>query len=203
MPCHRRLPGAARPFPCCSYWGEALVAGMSHKKESAEECCSACRAYQPVKEKDMMTCNGGRLVVLQPAAAPCTSPNGGVHGGCLPGHAIFAFRIGPSSYPAPRQRATLLARVPDQRHSPRCMPARRAAYSRFARVSRLPAVWVYCGDAGLCGDHHKECWLKHLAHPYGTAPAKEGPDVGWTTGIMVPRAETKPSVREGGELNCS
>ncbi|KAL4419070.1 hypothetical protein ABPG77_010349, partial [Micractinium sp. CCAP 211/92] len=97
------------------YWGEALVAGMSHKNESAEECCNSCRAYQPVKEKDMMTCN----------------------------------------------------------------------------------VWVYCGDAGLCGDHHKECWLKHLAHPYGTAPAKEGPDVGWTTGIMVPRAETKPS--DGGE----
>lgn len=58
-------------------------------------------------------------------------------------------------------------------------------------------MWVYCGDQGLCGEHHKECWLKHLAHPYGTAPAKEGPDVGWTTGIMVPRAETKPTVGAG------
>lgn len=46
---------------CCSYWGEALVGGMSHKKESAEECCAACRSYQPVKERDMMTCNGGRV----------------------------------------------------------------------------------------------------------------------------------------------
>lgn len=54
-------PAGCCPLPCCSYWGEALVAGMSHRKESAEECCSACRAYQPVKEKDMMTCNGGRL----------------------------------------------------------------------------------------------------------------------------------------------
>lgn len=58
-------------------------------------------------------------------------------------------------------------------------------------------VWVYCADATLCGKLHKECWLKHLAHPYGTAPAKEGPDVGWTTGIMVPKTETPAG--EGGK----
>lgn len=49
----------ARPS-ACSYWGEALVSGMGNKKESAEECCAACRSYQPLKERDMMTCNGGR-----------------------------------------------------------------------------------------------------------------------------------------------
>jgi hypothetical protein len=58
-----------------------------------------------------------------------------------------------------------------------------------------PAVWVYCGDQQLCGAHHKECWLKHLAHPYGTAPAKEGPEVGWTTGILTPRDD---SAADGG-----
>ncbi|KAI3431793.1 hypothetical protein D9Q98_010546 [Chlorella vulgaris] len=51
-------------------------------------------------------------------------------------------------------------------------------------------VWVYCGNKTLCGAHHKECWLKHLAHPYGTAPAKEGPEVGWTTGILTPQDDS-------------
>ena len=59
-------------------------------------------------------------------------------------------------------------------HSLPALPYRRTA----------AAVWVYCEDKALCGVHHEECWLKHLAHPHGTAPAKTGPDVGWTTGIL-------------------
>lgn len=27
--------------------------------------------------------------------------------------------------------------------------------------------------------------LQHLAHPSAVAPAKQGPDVGWTTGLMA------------------
>lgn len=49
-------------------------------------------------------------------------------------------------------------------------------------------VWVYCGDKELCGtSSYKQCWLKHVAHPDGTSPSKQGPDVGWTTGLMKPR----------------
>ena len=48
-------------------------------------------------------------------------------------------------------------------------------------------VWVYCADKTLCGSYHKQCWLKHLAHPDGTAASNEGPTVGWTTGLMQPR----------------
>lgn len=57
-------------------------------------------------------------------------------------------------------------------------------------------VWVYCEDPQLCGDHYKECWLKHLAHPDATAPAKEGPDVGWTTGLMSQHSDDA-SLAEG------
>jgi hypothetical protein len=69
----------------------------------------------------------------------------------------------------------------------------------FAPPCARLAVWVYCGNKTLCGAHHKECWLKHLAHPYGTAPAKEGPEVGWTTGILTPQDDSAA----GGEGVCS
>ena len=44
-------------------------------------------------------------------------------------------------------------------------------------------VWVYCGDEDLCKTKYKQCWLKYLPHPSATAPANEGPTVGWTAGI--------------------
>lgn len=48
------------------------------------------------------------------------------------------------------------------------------------------AVWVFCEDPQLCGEHHKECWLKHRPHPDGANAAPAGPTVGWTTGLMSP-----------------
>jgi hypothetical protein len=45
-------------------------------------------------------------------------------------------------------------------------------------------VWVWCGDAALCGAQHRECWLKHLAHPSVARPMREGAGVGWTSGIV-------------------
>lgn len=59
-------------------------------------------------------------------------------------------------------------------------------------------VWVYCEDPKLCGAHYRECWLKHLAHPSAVAPAKEGPDVGWTTGLMAEVADSTSSVEAVG-----
>ncbi|KAL4519320.1 hypothetical protein Ndes2526A_g00413 [Nannochloris sp. 'desiccata'] len=59
-------------------------------------------------------------------------------------------------------------------------------------------LWVYCEDKELCGStYYKQCWLKHLAHPDGTAPTKQGPDVGWTTGLMQPRGIR---VEENGDI---
>eukprot|EP00887_Chlorella_sp_A99_P000442 scaffold17.g442.t1 len=102
------LPASCNALPHTDYWGDALVWGNTHRKESAGECCRACQEHKPpTNDQDAMECN----------------------------------------------------------------------------------VWVYCGDKALCGAHHKECWLKHLAHPLGTAPAKEGPDVGWTTGVFAARQE--------------
>lgn len=46
-------------------------------------------------------------------------------------------------------------------------------------------VWVWCADAVLCGTHHKECWLKHLPRAETALPSSQGPDVGWTTGVMA------------------
>lgn len=43
-------------------------------------------------------------------------------------------------------------------------------------------VWVWCGDEHACGKQYRECWLKHLAHPEGAAPARQGPDCPWTSG---------------------
>lgn len=36
--------------------------------------------------------------------------------------------------------------------------------------------------------------VQHLAHPSAVAPAKEGPDVGWTTGLMAEVADSTSSV---------
>ncbi|GAB4823622.1 hypothetical protein N2152v2_010668 [Parachlorella kessleri] len=52
-------------------------------------------------------------------------------------------------------------------------------------------IWVYCENPQLCGGHHKECWLKHMAHPEASRPAHEGPNVGWTTGFMVSPEDAK------------
>lgn len=46
-------------------------------------------------------------------------------------------------------------------------------------------VWVYCESPTLCKDQYRECWLKHLAHPDAASPSNEGPEVGWTTGLMT------------------
>jgi len=45
-------------------------------------------------------------------------------------------------------------------------------------------VFVYCGDASRCGDRHKQCWLKHMAHPEASKPAKQGDAVYWTSGTL-------------------
>ncbi len=29
-----------------------------------------------------------------------------------------------------------------------------------------------------------ECWLKHLVHPHASKPARQGPEVKWTSGIL-------------------
>uniref|UniRef100_A0A383W4V9 Apple domain-containing protein n=1 Tax=Tetradesmus obliquus TaxID=3088 RepID=A0A383W4V9_TETOB len=50
-------------------------------------------------------------------------------------------------------------------------------------------VWVWCGIKESCGGQYRECWLKHLVHPRATKPAREGPEVGWTSGIVGPDAE--------------
>jgi hypothetical protein len=75
----------------------------------------------------------------------------------------------------------------------RCSAAQHAAGAAPSHTARHlslpPPVWVWCGDPKLCGSLLNDCWLKHLAHPWGTAPAKEGADVGWTTGIMTPKVE--------------
>jgi len=55
-------------------------------------------------------------------------------------------------------------------------------------------VWVYCGDEELCKTKYKQCWLKYLAHPSATAPANEGPTVGWTAGIRKQVGETEEEV---------
>eukprot|EP00775_Hariotina_reticulata_P010145 gene10145-10303_t len=49
----------------------------------------------------------------------------------------------------------------------------------------------------LCGHQYHECWLKYLVHPHATKPAREGSDVGWTSGIVGPEAEKV--VEEKGE----
>jgi hydroxyproline O-arabinosyltransferase len=46
-------------------------------------------------------------------------------------------------------------------------------------------VWVFCEDKKLCGAQFGECWIKHLAHPEAVNPSAEGPNVGYTTGILT------------------
>ena len=45
-------------------------------------------------------------------------------------------------------------------------------------------VWVWCGNKDLCGEHYRECWLKHLPHPERASPSNQGPQVGWMTGFV-------------------
>ena len=130
----------------------------------------------------------------------------GVHAACLPATAAAGGAASVGCLPAPRARAAaavvLLCLACCRRHPlpPAPGPHHLAATTPLtaARKRTAPAhctaVWVYCGDKALCGAHHKECWLKHLAHPYGTAPAKEGPDVGWTTGILAAKDEAAADV---------
>ena len=60
-------------------------------------------------------------------------------------------------------------------------------------------VWVYCGDKIRCGSQYRQCWLKYLAHPEGTAPAAEGPEVGWTTGLMTSSGEEEDVAMDPNE----
>ena len=182
--------GAARPAPPCrSFWGDALIWGFNNKKDSAEACCNACSSYKPTPDKDGMDCNGecvrrrgqGQSAVLL-AAAPALIflSLGGL--GAAPRCLAWTVAAG---------AVKRVAIVPPADWQLWRLPTGWSECTApvLPRVPR-PAVWVYCEDKGLCGEHHKECWLKHLAHPYGTAPAKEGPDVGWTTGILTPPEET-------------
>lgn len=59
-------------------------------------------------------------------------------------------------------------------------------------------VWVFCEDKKICGARYGECWLKHLAHPDGVAP-REGPDIGYTSGILHPPAVKGAAVATGGD----
>jgi len=43
-------------------------------------------------------------------------------------------------------------------------------------------VWVWCGDAALCGPSTGQCWLKHLPWPEAVNP-RVGADVPWTSGL--------------------
>ena len=66
-----------------------------------------------------------------------------------------------------------------QQHSPIHLPplqVRKVAQRQSRRPTgevvrpeegqQLPCnVWVFCGDAGLCGQQYRECWLKRLAYP--------------------------------------
>ncbi|KXZ44208.1 hypothetical protein GPECTOR_71g569 [Gonium pectorale] len=45
-------------------------------------------------------------------------------------------------------------------------------------------VWVFCGDENKCGGQYQQCWLKHLAHPEASKPARQGPAVFWTSGTI-------------------
>ena len=159
------------------YWGEALVAGAANKKATAAKCCASCRLYTPEASKDMMSCNGvwggggGGGVQHQPPV-------------CL---ACAVGRPGMCPRPGRRRTGTLAGQ-----------PGLRSLHPTPRPGARPPAVWVWCGDAQLCGSYHQDCWLKHLAHPYGTAPARVGPDVGWTTGIMTPKPDPAAlGVRQG------
>lgn len=64
-----------------------------------------------------------------------------------------------------------------------------------ARRASLPAHRLPCAAASLqlpvsSTPAAAACPLspaaQHLAHPSAVAPAKQGPDVGWTTGILAP-----------------
>lgn len=52
-------------LPCAatriSFWGDALVWGNRHKKDSAQECAAACVAHKPpADDPDGMDCNSER-----------------------------------------------------------------------------------------------------------------------------------------------
>lgn len=89
------------PMPNTELWGDVVLWGDKHKVNSAEECCEACKKFQP-KGSDEDDCN----------------------------------------------------------------------------------VWVFCGDKTACGEQYGQCWLKHLVRPEATKPARSGPDVYWTSGII-------------------
>ena len=76
------------------------------------------------------------------------------------------------------------------------MPAPAASHLRLPRSSPLHAP-----PTRLPPTHATQ----HLAHPSAVAPAKQGPDVGWTTGILVPLVEqTNPEepVRWGAQAKA-
>lgn len=45
--------------PNTELWGDVVVSGSMLKKDSAGECCEACKAVKP-KSEDDLDCNGGR-----------------------------------------------------------------------------------------------------------------------------------------------
>jgi hypothetical protein len=45
--------------PNTELWGDVVVSGSMLKKDSAGECCEACKAVKP-KNEDDLDCNGGR-----------------------------------------------------------------------------------------------------------------------------------------------
>mmetsp|Transcript_36561 Transcript_36561/g.92332 ORF Transcript_36561/g.92332 Transcript_36561/m.92332 type:complete len:560 (-) Transcript_36561:275-1954(-) len=57
-------------------------------------------------------------------------------------------------------------------------------------------VWVWCGDEVKCKNQYRQCWLKHLAHPEASRPAKEGDDVPWTSGTLDVDITADPSHRK-------
>jgi cyclophilin family peptidyl-prolyl cis-trans isomerase len=52
-------------------------------------------------------------------------------------------------------------------------------------------VWVWCGQAGACGQQYQECWLKHASKPPAPTELPLGgsssrADVPWTSGVVYP-----------------
>lgn len=77
--------------------------------------------------------------------------------------------------------------------------------SRHARCVAVPADGfcggLACSQARMAAAIPPLSWtlprplaVQHLAHPSAVAPAKEGPDVGWTTGLMAEGADSTTSV---------
>ena len=55
-------------------------------------------------------------------------------------------------------------------------------------------VYVFCSDAVLCGDAHRQCWLKDLADPWSDVDFLRGKAPRWTSGVLGERRASSPPV---------